>query len=619
MKWELSQVVLANGLVTLTLTKPGGIVTGLQYGGLDNFFDVKGGETNRGGSTGFYTYAVYERPAGWKGFSMSQTRFTMKLNRDKFHYMALADDRQRTMPSLEDFAGCQQLGWKEANLLTNPKNPAFLNEVRDVLGLALGRDLVTDSCNGVQESTMSTHMRATLYLRVRQVDDKYHYSCDNKDNRVHGWISAAPSVGCWVINASDEARNGGLLKQNLTSHVGPTSLSMFHSSHYAGEPLNAKWAQGEAWRKVFGPTFVYVNHAPPGCNIYEFLWQDAKAQMYAEVAAWPYWFPQSPHFLKTNQRATVSGRLVVDDPRGMPTNMGQKLARTRACFTSSHPRVRACLPLRLASHARDRERSQGYQHWVQADEEGRFTIRAVNPGTYDLYAWVPGVFSDYKREGGSLTVNPGQAVELGELVYRPPRVGPTLWEIGIPDRSAAGFFVPEPDPRYVNRLYVNNWNHSQAFPDRDLVYTVGSSDWTRDWWWAQVVREKTDGTCAPTTWEVKFRLERVEKGNYTLRIALAASNFAAIQLRINDPHKERPYFDTMQLGQENVIARSAAHGLYHEFTYTCPPAYLRAGDNSFYFTQRKAPNIMVAVQYDYLRLEAPAPPSQPQPPQHSEL
>lgn len=54
---------------------------------------------------------------------------------------------------------------------------------------------------------------------------------------------------------------------------------------------------------------------------------------------------------------------------------------------------------------------------------------------------------------------------MGVLVYEPPRDGPTLWEIGIPDRSAAEFFIPEPNPKYVNRLYLNH-------PDRlALLYT----------------------------------------------------------------------------------------------------------------------------------------------------
>ena len=41
-------------------------------------------------------------------------------------------------------------------------------------------------------------------------------------------------------------------------------------------------------------------------------------------------------------------------------------------------------------------------------------------------------------------------------MYDPPRRGPTLWEIGIPDRTAAEFYIPEPDPDYINRLYTKS-------------------------------------------------------------------------------------------------------------------------------------------------------------------
>jgi len=58
------------------------------------------------------------------------------------------------------------------------------------------------------------------------VDDKYQYSCENKDNQVHGWICFKPPVGFWQITPSDEFRTAGPLKQNLTSHVGPTTLAV---------------------------------------------------------------------------------------------------------------------------------------------------------------------------------------------------------------------------------------------------------------------------------------------------------------------------------------------------------------------------------------------------------
>lgn len=59
-----------------------------------------------------------------------------------------------------------------------------------------------------------------------QVDDKYQYSLPNKDILVHGWMSFNPPVGFWQITPSNEFRSGGPLKQNLTSHVGPTTLAV---------------------------------------------------------------------------------------------------------------------------------------------------------------------------------------------------------------------------------------------------------------------------------------------------------------------------------------------------------------------------------------------------------
>jgi len=47
----------------------------------------------------------------------------------------------------------------------------------------------------------------------------------------------------------------------------------------------------------------------------------------------------------------------------------------------------------------------------------------------------------------------GGVIRLDSLVYVPPRNGPTIWEIGFPDRKAAEFYVPEPYPTLMNKLY----------------------------------------------------------------------------------------------------------------------------------------------------------------------
>ena len=53
---------------------------------------------------------------------------------------------------------------------------------------------------------------------------------------------------------------------------------VFLSAHYTGEDLVPKFVAGEAWKKVFGPVFMYVNSVMVGDDPLS-LWQDAKEQV----------------------------------------------------------------------------------------------------------------------------------------------------------------------------------------------------------------------------------------------------------------------------------------------------------------------------------------------------
>lgn len=85
------------------------------------------------GCSGFYTYAIYEHIGSkeWPAFSLGETRIAFKLRKDKFHYMALADNRQRDMPLPEDRlpGRGQPLAYPEAVLLVNPVDPELKGEV----------------------------------------------------------------------------------------------------------------------------------------------------------------------------------------------------------------------------------------------------------------------------------------------------------------------------------------------------------------------------------------------------------------------------------------------------------------------------------------------------------
>ncbi|KAK6130537.1 hypothetical protein DH2020_035718 [Rehmannia glutinosa] len=590
-------VIMDNGILKVTLSKPDGIVTAIKYNHIDNLLEIANDESNRGywdfvwsppgstgttgtfevihgtkfevvveteeqielsfsrtwdtslqgklgplnidkrfvmlrGSSGFYSYAIYEHLEGWPAFNLDETRIVFKLRKDKFHYMAMADNRQRYMPLPDDRlpGRAQPLDYPEAVLLVNPVEPEFKGEV----------------------------------------DDKYQYSGDNKDVKVHGWICEEPSVGFWLIMPSNEFRTGGPSKQDLTSHVGPITLSMFVSAHYGGEDLVVKFGEGEAWKKVFGPVFVYLNSAAQGDNPF-LLWEDAKQQVLEQVESWPYSFPASHDFPTSAERGNISGKLLVRD-----RCMSDDYMMANGAYIGLAP------PGEIGSWQTE---GKGYQFWTRTDEQGYFSINNIRTGEYNIYAWVPGFIGDFRHDE-LISIIPGCNIDMGTLVYEPPRDGPTLWEIGIPDRSAREFYVPDPNPKYINKLYVDH-------PDSEYLVKVDP-------------REKDDNTYHATTWQIKFNLDAIEpNGTYTLRLALASAAQAELQVRINNPNENPPLFTTGLIGKDNTIARHGIHGLYRLFNVGLPNTSLVQGNNTIYLTQSNATGPFQGVMYDYIRLEGP--------------
>nr|KYP72307.1 Rhamnogalacturonate lyase [Cajanus cajan] len=614
---EHSRVVMDNGIVQVYLSNPGGFVTRIQYNGTDNLLEILNERDNRGywdvvwseaGSTGttgtferivgtsfsvvteneerveisftskaplnidkryvmlrdssgFYSYAIFEHLVEWPAFNIPQIRIVYKLRKDIFDYMVVSDNRQRFMPLPDDRlpGRGKELVPPEAVLLVNPVEPEFKGEV----------------------------------------DDKYQYSSENKDLKVHGWISSQsetdPAMGFWVIIPSNEFRSGGPVKQNLTSHVGPISLAMFLSAHYAGEDIVLKLQPNEPWKKVFGPTFVYLNTLLDADDPVQ-LWEDAKNQMEEEVESWPYDFPASEDFQKSSQRGSVCGTLLVRD-----RYLSDEYIIARDAYVGVAP------PGEAGSWQRE---CKGYQFWSRANEEGYFSINNIRMMLYYLFI-LQSLLMQYA----------GCEIDVGEIIYEPPRDGPTLWEIGIPDRSANGFYVPDPNPNFINKLFVDHpdkfrqyglWErYAELYPNEDLIYTVGASDYTKDWFFAQVTRKQEDGSYKGTTWRIKFNLDEVEPSKiYKLRLALASANVSELQVRVNDPKQDPPLFTTGVIGKDNAIARHGIHGLHWLFSIDIPALLLQNGVNTIFLTQTMASGplpLFQGIMYDYIRLEGPTP------------
>ncbi|XP_050944605.1 probable rhamnogalacturonate lyase B isoform X1 [Cucumis melo] len=620
-----SHVILDNGLLKVTISNPQGYVIGITYGGMDNILDVKSSESKRGywdinwswpggkdryqllkgsefnvinssddtieisfrkdfdlstrgnklplgvdiryimrtGIPGFYCYAIYEHPSECRAFDLAQTRMVFKLRQEKFHYMAISDEKQRIMPMPEDLrpGRGEQLIVPESVLLVNPINPDLKGEV----------------------------------------DDKYQYSEDNKDGGVHGWISSSPNnIGFWIVFPSYEFRNGGPTKQNLTVHTGPTCLAMFHGTHYIGEDILTHIKEGEAWRKVFGPILIYLNSTSDVSEAHN-LWIDAKEQRMQEETAWPYNFVSSSFYLMARERGSISGRLLVRDR-----------------FISSSP-----IPARDAHVGLSAAREEGawqteskeYQFWVKTDSNGDFTIRNIIPGVYGLHGWVPGFIGDYLHKS-LVTVSAGSYTHLGILTYSPLRDGPTVWEIGFPDRTANSFYVPDVNPMYVNKLFLHSpekfrqyglWDgYSDSHPRNDQIFTVGINDPKKDWFFAQVCRRGEDGKYVATTWTIKFNMKSLTDGIYRLRLSIASATRSDLKINVNSMESESSLvFQLMDLGMDNTVCRHGNHGLYRIYTIDVPSSMLVKGDNSIFLTQARNGDALCGILYDYLRLEAP--------------
>jgi rhamnogalacturonan endolyase len=464
---------------------------------------------------GLYVYGIFEHPKDLPEFSVAEARYVVKPDPQVFDWFTVDARRSRQMPTGRDWDQGTEANLKEARLLNS----------------------------GIHKG---------------EVEHKYGYSALFSESPAYGWSSSAKKVGLWMVNPSLEYIAGGPTKPELTGHLDvnpggrPVLLNMWHGSHYGGTSLNV--SKGEDWAMVVGPFLLHTNEGGDAMS----LWREAMRTAGNEIKHWPYAWVESPLYA-AKSRVAVSGRIEVKDPlaKGKAGSMWVGL-------TVPDYSVRGWRSNEQVDWQRD---GKNYQYWAKASADGNFRIGAVRPGTYVLRAFADGVLGEFQR--ANVVVEAGKPLALGDVVWQVERSGPSAWEIGVPDRSAAEF-------RNGDRYWA--WGHHlqyrKEFP-KGVDFTVGRSDWKKDWNLCQPLELDDSGrVLGASTWKVRFDLQ--EASDHRLRIALCGHR-ANDRLVITVNGKR--IGDSGRLPENGVMHRDGHRGLLNELSFRVPGEDLKKSGN----------------------------------------
>ena len=169
------------------------------------------------------------------------------------------------------------------------------------------------------------------------------------------------------------------------------------------------------------------------------------------------------------------------------------------------------------------------------------------------------------------------------------------------DRSAVSGRLVLDDPE-ISLAYA------ELFPD-DVTFTIGKSDWSRDWFF-QHVPHNTDpeaealpfygvrsiGRATPYT--IVFETDGKAEGQAVLRLAICGTGTRSIGVSVNG--RKAGEIDGLQ--GDGVITRHGRQGIWYERNFRFDASLLEAGTNTLTLTVPEGP-VNNGIIYDYIRLE----------------
>jgi rhamnogalacturonan endolyase len=599
--WEQTPSGQVTQTVTIDPKTNGGERGEVAVKGIDGRMDIEVRYTMERGVSGIYTYAEFSHKSNYPAAGEGESRFICQLN-PTFNWLSVDADRNMLMCTNEDERDGVVIHAKEQRILST----------------------------GIYKNS---------------VEHKYSYCGVMYKLPAYGWSSTKNHIGVYFINPSTEYIGGNASKLDLVCHMGATLLDYWTSGHYAGGACCSVPA-GEDWHKVIGPIFVYFNALsnpkdPSPADLQTLaatqgnptipavwrdngtaLWQDALDKAREVKAQWPYDWVKGVNYAHKNQRVNVTGQLVLDDPQATTTSLPHlNVGLTHPDYRGSGSEfARRSGNGDLVTWEHD---GNYYQFWNAGSEDGRFTITHVVPGTYTLHAFADGVLGEYAKT--DIKVEAGKPLDLGKLNWQPVRFGKQIWDIGYPDRTGGKFFKGD-----GANYWKWGWGFRYAglFPN-DITYTIGKSDYHKDWFfeqvphvtneawknpaakdpynqpfgWVQTATGQQDmwrewGHGRATTWTIKFNMDHAEHGQGVLRVSLAgADGGGGLDAGVNGTP-----IGTIHPVQTNALRYNTDTGVWRQYWLTFDAALLKQGENSLTLTV-PAGDLTSGVVYDYLRLE----------------